>query len=550
MPTVSGFAIASSVNTAAGDAYTLNQFAELYVPLGVSVFATGPTFSGVVASSTASVENHGQIAGYLYGVKSASAAGTSIDVVNEAGATISNYVFSGAAISVAVRFSIFNYGAVTSPSGAPAILANGIGSIVNTGTITSNSGTAISQIDTTAGDTFSLVNSDTGVVVGGYNGGTSTIVESLNNRGLIRGNVTLGNAANDFMTNSGSGSITYGNGNTDRFQNYGGMGALVMGNGTGDVVLNFGTIGNITLGSGNGDYVGNAGRIDGNVVLGNGAGQVFDSTSGTLFNIFNANGAGNITAGSGGDTIVGAVNGGLIKGGTGNDVLIANQTQTAALTYHATTTLDGGGGANALYGGSGINNFLSGDAQYNQIWGGIAQVAGFVGYANNTVSYAGATAGVFVDLLNGHDAYIGLNAGKGWSGPGRFEDSIANVPNVIGSQYADLLRADNAADRITGGGGADQLFAGGGPDTFVYTAYGDSNTVTGYDTVAGFKLGSDKIDLTAFHSDATHLAISTSGTSNTVRLEHTVGVFNAATDLSVMVVTTTTGGLTAANFNL
>jgi Ca2+-binding RTX toxin-like protein len=89
---------------------------------------------------------------------------------------------------------------------------------------------------------------------------------------------------------------------------------------------------------------------------------------------------------------------------------------------------------------------------------------------------------------------------------------------------------------------------GASQDTFIYTAYGDSNTVTGYDTIVGFKLGVDKIDVSALSSNAAHLAISVAGTSNTVYLEQTAGTFNAATDLALIVNTTAAGGLKVSDF--
>jgi Ca2+-binding RTX toxin-like protein len=146
--------------------------------------------------------------------------------------------------------------------------------------------------------------------------------------------------------------------------------------------------------------------------------------------------------------------------------------------------------------------------------------------------------------LNGHNGY--LNSGANNDGAYTFEDSIANVPNVIGSGRGDIVQCDNGTDRITGGGG-DSLYAGSGADTFVYAAYGDSNLNTGYDTITGFKIGTDKIDLTAFHSDAAHLVISTAGTANTLYLEQTPGAFNAATDLAISINATTAAGLHASD---
>jgi Ca2+-binding RTX toxin-like protein len=155
---------------------------------------------------------------------------------------------------------------------------------------------------------------------------------------------------------------------------------------------------------------------------------------------------------------------------------------------------------------------------------------------------------VYVDLLNGHNAYV--NDGANNDGAFTLEASIANVPNVIGSSGGDVIIADNGTDRIQGGGGADALHAGTGTDTFVYTDYLDSNLVSGYDTVVGFKIGIDRIDLSALQVSAENLSISTSGTSNTIYVERTPGSFNAGTDLALSVVTTTAGGLHASDFIL
>jgi Ca2+-binding RTX toxin-like protein len=261
--------------------------------------------------------------------------------------------------------------------------------------------------------------------------------------------------------------------------------------------------------------------------------------------------AGLLTCGIGGDTVVAAQNGGTVLGGAGNDILIANSTQGAA-NGASHTTLDGGTGVNAMYGGSGFTTFLAGDTSggYNQIWGGVSKMNGVQGFTNNTLSFASSASGAYVDILSGHDAYVAA-PGSSWTGSGTYEDSILNVPNVTGSQFGDLIQSDNGVDRITGGGGADQLYAGFGgtsQDTFIYTSYGDSNLNTGYDTIVGFKLGTDKVDLSAFHTDASHLALSTAGTSNTVYLEQTPGSFNPNTDLAMVVNTSATGGLHNADF--
>jgi Ca2+-binding RTX toxin-like protein len=249
------------------------------------------------------------------------------------------------------------------------------------------------------------------------------------------------------------------------------------------------------------------------------------------------------------DLLVGDAAGSVLIGLAGDDLLYGNDSQEAA-DAAAVTRLSGGAGSNALYGGSAYNLFLSGDAAggLNQIWGGASGMAGVEDYTNNTLSYAAVEAGrsVYVDLLNGHNAY--LNDGSQNNGAYALEDSILDVPNVVGSAGGDVIIADNGTDRLTGAGGGDSLYAGTGQDTFVYTAYADSNLVAGYDTIVGFKLATDLIDLSALNTDAGHLVIATSGTANSVYVEQTPGTFNAATDLAISVNTTTPGGLSLANF--
>jgi microcystin-dependent protein len=257
----------------------------------------------------------------------------------------------------------------------------------------------------------------------------------------------------------------------------------------------------------------------------------------------------NVTGSNFGDLLVGDSGTDILSGGGGNDFLYGNTSQAAA-DNSGQTTLDGGTGNNALYGSSGFTTFVAGDANggFNQIWGGASKMAGAPGFTNNTLSYAGVAAGesIYVDLLNGHDGYI--NSGAHNDGAYTFEDSIQNVPNAIGSSGGDILIADNGADRLQGAGGADALYAGGGGDTFVYATYSDSNLVTGYDTINGFKIGTDKIDLSSFASSSAHLVISTAGTANSAYLEQTPGTFNAATDLAISINATAPGGLHASDF--
>jgi hypothetical protein len=249
------------------------------------------------------------------------------------------------------------------------------------------------------------------------------------------------------------------------------------------------------------------------------------------------NGVRNVTGSSFDDLLVGGTQSGVLSGGAGNDTIYGNTSQLTA-NNAARLTLDGGTGNNELYGSSAFNTFIAGNADggFNQIWGAASKMAGVSGFTNNTVSFAGVAAGksIYVDLLEGHDAYI--NSGHQNDGTYTLEDAITDVPNVIGSSGGDVIIADNGTDRITGGAGADQLYAGSGFDTFVYTDYGDSNLVSGYDTIYGFKTGTDKVDLSALHTDASHVLISSGSASTALYVEQTPGAFNAATDLAISVV--------------
>ena len=98
-------------------------------------------------------------------------------------------------------------------------------------------------------------------------------------------------------------------------------------------------------------------------------------------------------------------------------------------------------------------------------------------------------------------------------------------------------------DWITGDLGSNTLTGGQGADVFVL-----KTTPWAPIYITDFQVGTDKIDLSALGSNASHLLIQASGTSNSVYLEATPGTFNANTDLAMVVNTTITGGLHASDF--
>jgi Ca2+-binding RTX toxin-like protein len=133
----------------------------------------------------------------------------------------------------------------------------------------------------------------------------------------------------------------------------------------------------------------------------------------------------NAYGGSGNDTISGNSLDNILRGGGGND------------------TLKGGGGADHLYGDAG-NDTLKGGGGADYLDGGTGV---------NTADYAASAAGVFVDLLT--------RAGSGGDAQG---DTLVNIQNVSGTQYADTLIGNSQANTLLGGDGNDVIYAEGSGD--------------------------------------------------------------------------------------
>ncbi|TDW16557.1 serralysin [Rhizobium azibense] len=136
-----------------------------------------------------------------------------------------------------------------------------------------------------------------------------------------------------------------------------------------------------------------------------------------------------------------------VQAGSGNDTIVGNEMSNA---------LWGNGGNDSLNGGAG-NDWLSGGGGADQLVGGSGV---------DTASYATATAGVKVSLLNSS-----VNTGDAAG------DSYSSIENLMGSSRADTLygnvganRLDGSAgnDWLIGGAGADQLVGGNGVDTASY----------------------------------------------------------------------------------
>ncbi len=146
----------------------------------------------------------------------------------------------------------------------------------------------------------------------------------------------------------------------------------------------------------------------------------------------------------------GTPNDDALKGTAGADVMVAGR---------GADSLDGQAGSDVLKGGAG-DDLLVGREGADRLRGGNGR---------DTVSYAGSTTGVAVDLFTG-TATGGDAAG----------DVLHAIENLIGSGLDDALAGDSGANRITGGAGNDALAGGSGDDSFLYVPDSDQDTISDF----------------------------------------------------------------------
>ena len=218
------------------------------------------------------------------------------------------------------------------------------------------------------------------------------------------------------------------------------------------------------------DVVTNTGLIEGDVLLGYGA-DTYVGTGGAIRGAVHGGfGADRLTGGADDDALFGEEGDDVIRGEGGDDLI------------------QGGRGANRIDGGAG----------------------------RDTLTYSGVLSGVEVDLREGR--------ARGGS-----SDEIAEIEDVLGSDFADTLLGDDhdnllfgadgndildgraGSDVVAGGVGDDTLTGGAGDDVFVFGS-GD-----GHDQITDFAPG-DRIQI---HGYASALSIEQVGADTVIRLSAT-----------------------------
>ena len=176
--------------------------------------------------------------------------------------------------------------------------------------------------------------------------------------------------------------------------------------------------------------------------------------------------------GSGADELHGGDSVDKFFSGKGNDMLYG---------LAGNDKLVGEGGKDRLYGGDG-DDTLNGGSHWDYLEGGAGadQIDGQRGV--DTASYAASTAGVQVDLTTG--------TGSGGDAAG---DTLAQVENLTGSEFNDILTGDALANKLLGGGGNDTLLGNDGDD-LIRSGKGRDSLYggAGSDTLSGEK-GNDKL---------------------------------------------------------
>lgn len=188
-----------------------------------------------------------------------------------------------------------------------------------------------------------------------------------------------------------------------------------------------------------------------------------------------------------------------LYGSSYNDVLTGNSGNNVIYGFGGNDTIKGGAGSDNIDGGAGVD----------------------------TVDYRGSSAAVSVNMNS--NIYSGGDAGG---------DTLANMENIFGSSFADMLAGNTANNVIYAGAGNDSVYGAGGNDvlhgglgndtlhgglgndSFNFTAIAESKNAA-FDTILDFTIGQDKINLSglvSFGIDTfADLIITQSATETTIK---------------------------------
>lgn len=125
----------------------------------------------------------------------------------------------------------------------------------------------------------------------------------------------------------------------------------------------------------------------------------------------------------------------------------------------------GDGNADEIFAGAAQDWLLGGggDDIFHSAAGNDSMIGG---EGIDLVSFLTSDTGLTIDLENEYSS----------AGSGVIKDSLFDIENVTGTDFADVIRGTDGQNTLTGGKGDDNLFSRGGKDTFMH-AIGDGNDI-------------------------------------------------------------------------
>ncbi|MEM8572149.1 MAG: calcium-binding protein [Pseudomonadota bacterium] len=189
--------------------------------------------------------------------------------------------------------------------------------------------------------------------------------------------------------------------------------------------------------------------------------------------IYGYHGSDGLYGENGDDSLFGGRGGDGLHGGEGNDLLRGNRGHDS---------LRPGAGENTLYGGSGDDAFYAGD--------GTDEMHGGKGFDTIHFDWAEVAEGVSVDF-NNQESNTGIAAGDVYTG----------IEKMSGTDFDDVLKADEADNTLLGSEGSDELYGRAGRDLLV--GRWGQDTLFGGTDADKLKGGNDKDELYGKSGDDT-----------------------------------------------
>ena len=229
-----------------------------------------------------------------------------------------------------------------------------------------------------------------------------------------------------------------------------------------------------------------------------------------------------ITGTTDADNLAGSTTDDQVFGFDGNDLLAGGSGADFLHGGNGSDVLVGGAGGDALFGGAGADMFVYLTASDSSQTSGIDTLIDFETGIDRIDLRALSVTGASILQRQGGGSYLFVTTSAGQTltlnsnqtlfagdllltqavgvhvGGTSASETLSGTVNadILYGQFGNDTLIGGAGDDILNGGlGADTLIGGAGADTFLYLGNADSNAADGFDNVADFQTGIDRIDL-------------------------------------------------------